>query len=173
LHYFFVGPALIERRYKSGQRRTPQQLACAPVARDVVRGDRMILLLVYLILFSVALLGLDLIVSGAMLAKFIAANVMAFIGFCAMVPWLFEKVYPKIGLVLEQRMLPEQGFSANPPMHELLGKTGVAVTDLHPVGTARFGDRHVDVVAENFMIPEGTPIRVTAVQGSKVVVRPV
>jgi membrane-bound serine protease (ClpP class) len=44
---------------------------------------------------------------------------------------------------------------------------------LRPSGNAAIGDRRVDVVTEGTMIDKGTPIRVVAVEGSRVVVREV
>jgi membrane-bound serine protease (ClpP class) len=57
------------------------------------------------------------------------------------------------------------------PSHPLLGATGVAETDLRPAGRAKIGAEHLDVVAEGFVAP-GTRVRVVAVRGSVVVVRP-
>jgi membrane-bound serine protease (ClpP class) len=53
----------------------------------------------------------------------------------------------------------------------LLHQTGVAQTNLRPSGTALIGRRRVDVVTEGPMIERGTPIRVVAVEGMRVVVR--
>jgi membrane-bound serine protease (ClpP class) len=38
--------------------------------------------------------------------------------------------------------------------------SGIAVTDLRPVGKARFGERLIDVVTDGFYIPAGAPVRV-------------
>ncbi|MBM3837443.1 MAG: hypothetical protein FJ398_05700 [Verrucomicrobia bacterium] len=54
---------------------------------------------------------------------------------------------------------------------ELLNQTGAAHTNLRPSGTAVINGRRVDVVTEGNMIDRGTPIRVVAVEGLKVVVR--
>jgi membrane-bound ClpP family serine protease len=55
----------------------------------------------------------------------------------------------------------------------LLGQTGVAATRLILSGKARIGDQLVDVVADGDAIDRGTPIIVTEVTGSRVVVRAV
>jgi membrane-bound serine protease (ClpP class) len=52
----------------------------------------------------------------------------------------------------------------------LLHATGIADTQLRPSGKGRFGDQIVDVVTEGDLIEKGTPIKVSAVQGSRVVV---
>jgi len=53
----------------------------------------------------------------------------------------------------------------------LLGAIGTALTDLRPAGTAVFGDRRVDVVTSGEFIDRGQSIRVTEVEGPRVVVR--
>jgi membrane-bound serine protease (ClpP class) len=50
---------------------------------------------------------------------------------------------------------------------------GVAVTDLHPSGTAQFGDERVDVVSEGSFVEAGTAVRVVRADGYRHVVRPV
>lgn len=54
---------------------------------------------------------------------------------------------------------------------ELVGQTGVAFTTLRPSGTAIINHQRVDVVADGAMIEKGTPVRVVAVEGLRVVVR--
>lgn len=46
--------------------------------------------------------------------------------------------------------------------------SGFAVTDLRPVGKARFGDRLYDVVTDGFYIPAGAPIRVVETSATRV-----
>lgn len=54
---------------------------------------------------------------------------------------------------------------------ELLHQTGTALTNLRPSGTALINGRRVDVVTEGSMISAGTPVKVVAVEGIRVVVR--
>jgi membrane-bound serine protease (ClpP class) len=54
---------------------------------------------------------------------------------------------------------------------ELLDQTGVAHTTLRPSGTALIQGHRIDVVSEGAMIERGTPVRVVAVEGLRVVVR--
>ena len=58
-------------------------------------------------------------------------------------------------------------------LDHLLGRQGIATTRLVPSGKARFGDQLVDVIAEGEAIDRGTPVEVTDVSGSRVVVRSV
>ena len=54
---------------------------------------------------------------------------------------------------------------------ELLNQAGTAVTPLRPSGMAVINGRRVDVVTEGPFIERGTPIKVLAVEGMRVVVR--
>jgi membrane-bound serine protease (ClpP class) len=56
---------------------------------------------------------------------------------------------------------------------ELLNQTGRALTPLRPSGTALLNGERVDVVSEGALIEPGTPIKVVAVEGMRVVVRAV
>jgi membrane-bound serine protease (ClpP class) len=55
---------------------------------------------------------------------------------------------------------------------ELLERTGVALTTLRPSGTALIDNERVDVVTEGQMVQKGTPVKVVAIEGLRVVVRP-
>ena len=54
---------------------------------------------------------------------------------------------------------------------ELLDQTGTAFTVLRPSGTAVINGKRVDVVTEGPFIERGTPIKVVATEGLRVVVR--
>jgi membrane-bound serine protease (ClpP class) len=54
---------------------------------------------------------------------------------------------------------------------ELLHQVGVAQTNLRPSGMALINNQRIDVVTEGPMIERGTPIKVVAVEGMRVVVR--
>jgi membrane-bound serine protease (ClpP class) len=56
---------------------------------------------------------------------------------------------------------------------DLVGLTGVAQTNLRPSGTAIINGQRVDVVTEGAMVERGSPVRVVAVEGMRVVVRSV
>jgi membrane-bound serine protease (ClpP class) len=54
---------------------------------------------------------------------------------------------------------------------DLLHQTGTAFTSLRPAGTALINGERVDVVSEGVLIEPGTPVKVVAVEGIRVVVR--
>lgn len=67
-------------------------------------------------------------------------------------------------------MSADQGYHSAgvDDFHSFIGKTGVALTPLRPAGTARIENRRLDVVTVGNFINENTPIKVLAVEGSKI-----
>lgn len=55
---------------------------------------------------------------------------------------------------------------------DLLNATGTAITTLRPSGMALIHGQRIDVVTEGSMVERGSPVRVIAVEGMRVVVRP-
>ena len=66
----------------------------------------------------------------------------------------------------EQPLLPGVDVAVS-----LLGQVGTATSMLRPSGTAKFGDRYIDVVTEGDFIPPDTPIQVVEVEGTRIVVK--
>ena len=63
------------------------------------------------------------------------------------------------------------GYVAAPAREDLVGAVGVAVTDLHPSGSALIEDERLDVVAEAGFIEEGQRVRVVRSEGYRHVVK--
>jgi membrane-bound serine protease (ClpP class) len=78
--------------------------------------------------------------------------------------------FSRSGVLLGDATDRSTGYISNPVREELVGATGVAITDLRPAGAAQFGDERVDVVAESAFISAGTPIRVVRSEGYRHVV---
>lgn len=66
---------------------------------------------------------------------------------------------------------PPEPRTAVEPSEHLLGREGVALTDLRPGGTADLGGERRSVVAEAGALDRGTPLVVVAVEGYRIVVR--
>lgn len=66
----------------------------------------------------------------------------------------------------------KDGWASAPPRPDLLGREGVAMTDLRPSGTVLIGDERVDAVSESEWIEDGTAVRVVSSEGYRLVVRP-
>jgi membrane-bound serine protease (ClpP class) len=68
-------------------------------------------------------------------------------------------------------LIDKDGKPLPPPEQVLgIGDWGVASTMLRPGGKARFGDQLFDVVADGAFIQPGTQVRVTELQGTRIVV---
>jgi len=130
-----------------------------------------------------ALVGLDLRVSlqtgdlwlaALRVAASLGLAVMAFAAFLYVAPqsrfgqWLVLKETVR-GQASRRGIRGEQKLSDA----ELMGRTGIVLSDLRPSGSARFGSERVDVISEGAWVPKGTEIKVVEVRGSRVVVRPV
>jgi membrane-bound serine protease (ClpP class) len=55
----------------------------------------------------------------------------------------------------------------------LAGKSGVAQSYLRPAGLALIDGQRVDVLTKGDFIPEGSPIRVTRIEGARIFVEPI
>jgi membrane-bound serine protease (ClpP class) len=80
--------------------------------------------------------------------------------------------FARSGLMLSDSTSRETGYSSANVRGELVGASGVAVTDLRPSGVVKIGDERIDVVAESDWISSGTPVRVVSAEGYRHVVRP-
>jgi membrane-bound serine protease (ClpP class) len=75
------------------------------------------------------------------------------------------------GLLLHGAVHKSQGFVSAPNRGDLVGRDGVAVTDLRPSGTARVGEERIDVVTEGEYVPQGSRVQVVQSDGYRHVVR--
>ncbi len=66
--------------------------------------------------------------------------------------------------------VPEGKTEGTNDFSALLNQSGVAVTALHPIGRAKFGDAVVDVVARDGFIDEGKTVTVVETEGQRVLV---
>jgi membrane-bound serine protease (ClpP class) len=78
--------------------------------------------------------------------------------------------FSKSGMMLADATDRATGYISSPVREELIGRTGVALTDLRPAGAAQFGEERVDVVSDNVWISAGTPIKVVRSEGYRHVV---
>ena len=73
---------------------------------------------------------------------------------------------------VENIFVKVEGYTSQPEeLAGYKGKTGKAITDLRPAGTAMIDDQRVDVVSRGEYIDKGASIRVLAVDGNRVVVK--
>ncbi len=87
---------------------------------------------------------------------------------------LMLKFLPKTSvvtkLVLDKKVEQKSGYGTLPALKDLIGREGIAYTDLRPSGTALIDGKRVDVISEGDYIQRDSPIIVKAVEGLKVIV---
>ena len=79
----------------------------------------------------------------------------------------------RVGIFLGEATTRETGYTSSVRRNELIGREGVAVTDLRPAGTGLFDDERIDVVSESEWVEAGCPIRIVNSEGYRHVVRPI
>jgi membrane-bound serine protease (ClpP class) len=107
-----------------------------------------------------------------------AAGVLSLVGIIVvLIGWALLRHLPRSGrfarsgLLLEDSTSRAGGYNSSTVRAELVGASGVALTDLRPSGVVRIGDERLDVVAESEWIRAGTPVRVVSAEGYRHVVR--
>ena len=118
-------------------------------------------------------LGLDILISAQTLAQGLLmtaiAAVIVLVIFLIGASLISRGKLPK-KLVLSDENGSVEGFVSGDGDGAAPGQIGRAVTVLRPAGIAEIGGRRLDVVTQGEFIPEGSPLRVEAVEGSRIVV---
>jgi membrane-bound ClpP family serine protease len=85
---------------------------------------------------------------------------------------LWIKLFPHSSIG-RKMTLSEDGkaFKSSDTHTALLGKQGVAHSELRPAGFALIDGNRVDVVSESGLIAQGQPVKVVRVEGNRIVVR--
>lgn len=110
----------------------------------------------------------DSFVEGAV----IALVILVLLGIMfAIILGILSKAKLKSPLILKDEQNKENGFISNSDLNYLLGKEGVAITDLRPSGTADFNGIEFDVISEGKYISKDTKLVIYKVQGSKLIVK--
>jgi len=73
-------------------------------------------------------------------------------------------------LVLAKSTSRNEGFSASKDNSSLLGLVGTALSALRPSGSARFGDRKLDVVTLGDYLEAGVSVRIVETHGNRIIV---
>lgn len=73
-------------------------------------------------------------------------------------------------IVLKDELKTDTGYTSSRKYDELIGKKGVAITDLRPSGRGRFDDLEYDIITDGKYINKGTNIIVFNVEGARIVV---
>lgn len=74
-------------------------------------------------------------------------------------------------VVLSDQSTTSRGYVSAAPQDNLVGKSGIVLTELRPSGSILLEGRPVDVVSEGAFLEKGEKVTVISVNGSRVVVR--
>ena len=103
---------------------------------------------------------------------FITIVVLALLGILmAVMMWLLSKGKFRSPIILEEEQKKTQGYLSSSDLNYLLGKKGIAETDLRPSGIVRIDGINFDVISDGSYILKGTKVELIKVEGSKLVVQ--
>lgn len=110
----------------------------------------------------------DTIVEGV----FITIVVLALLGILmAVILWLLSKGKFRLPIILEEEQKKTEGYISSSDLKYLLGKKGVARTDLRPSGIGQIDGINFDVITEGNYIVKGAGIEIIKVEGAKLIVK--
>lgn len=89
----------------------------------------------------------------------------------AIILGVLSKSKLKLPFVLKEELNKEKGYISSSDLNYLLGKQGIASSDLRPTGTGSFDGIELDVISEGKYIQKGTKLVIYKVQGSKLIVK--
>ncbi|PZD93939.1 nodulation protein NfeD [Paenibacillus sambharensis] len=102
----------------------------------------------------------------SLLLAFLCASVIV-----AVVVYIFRRRGVWNRFILRDRLTTEEGYVSTASRPMLLGQEGVTLTPLRPSGTIQIGEERIDAVTEGGFIASGAKVRVSQVEGTRVVVR--
>lgn len=89
--------------------------------------------------------------------------------------YILIKIIPKEKmrntLILSSSLNKDEGYISSKDLQNYTGKVGIAESTLRPTGKAKIEGRILDVVSEDKLIEKGKMVKVTYVDGTKVLVR--
>ncbi|MBQ6875967.1 MAG: NfeD family protein, partial [Lachnospiraceae bacterium] len=103
---------------------------------------------------------------------FIALVLLVLLGaMLVIILWLLAKGKLRSPLILREEQRRDQGYIGSSDLTYLLGKRGVALTDLRPSGAGDFDGVRFDVLSEGEYIEKGSELEIIKVGGSKLIVK--
>ena len=116
--------------------------------------------------------GIFILSDSVMEAAVITIAVLAVLGILmAIILNLLSRGKLKTPIILGDEQKKTEGYISSNDLNYLLGKQGIAVTDLRPSGVGLFDEVKFDVMSEGNYITKGTSVTIIKVSGSKLVVR--
>ena len=102
----------------------------------------------------------------------LAVIVLAILGvMLAGILWFLSKGKLRSPIILNEEQNKDKGYISSSDLNYLLGKKGIAATDLRPSGMGNFDGIELDVISSGKYIDVGTKIQIYEVKGSKLMVK--
>jgi membrane-bound ClpP family serine protease len=76
-------------------------------------------------------------------------------------------------IILSAKQEKDRGYISSADLQYLVGKTGIATTDLHPSGRVMIEDKEFDVISDGRFIEKNSTVEIYTVSNSSPVVRAV
>ena len=80
-----------------------------------------------------------------------------------------KKIKPPI--VLQEEMKVQKGYLSSSDLEYLVGKEGIASTDLRPAGKCNIDGVEFDVRSEGRYIAKGSKVQITRIQGNTLIIK--
>ena len=103
--------------------------------------------------------------------KLIAILLVLLAIFVFIVLTLLSKGIIKSPIALQEKLDKESGCISTEDLKYLVGRTGVAMTDLRPAGKISVDDLLIDVVSDGSYLEKGTKVQIFKVSNSSLMVR--
>ena len=84
---------------------------------------------------------------------------------------LFHMKRVKPPIILQEELKAEKGYLSTSDLEYLIGKEGIAVTDLRPAGKCNIEGIEFDVRSEGRYIAKGSQIRISRIQGNTLIIK--
>ncbi|HHV13821.1 MAG TPA: serine protease [Clostridiales bacterium] len=110
----------------------------------------------------------DTFVEGAIITIIVLAVLAIML---ALILGLLSRGKLKSPIILKEEQNKDKGYISSNDLSYLLGKEGIALTDLRPTGIGNFDGIDFDVLSEGKYISKGTKLVIFKVQGSKLIVK--
>lgn len=118
-------------------------------------------------------IGAGLLFAARDLASFLIISISGVVGSAVLLPILYQ-IFKRMGLirkvVLLGNMETAEGFTSHEKSESLVGKQGVAETDLRPAGFVRINGARLEVISNGAYIVKGSSIKVVDHTPGRIVV---
>lgn len=122
--------------------------------------------------------GIILVITGTILAMDNFTNAILSVSISIIITTIVTVILMKLGF--RSRLLDEiilktnhnvEKSTINLGKEELLGKEGIAISELRPTGFIEIDGERYDALTEGGFLPKGTPVKIVKVEGIKIFVR--